>query len=647
MKKEGKMSKSLKLVTVFYIIFCLLLTSCCSTTEVIPTDTLQPESTISATQTPSPTPTSTPTPTATPTPVSVENAIRSGSLTEIETVGKGYIRNNAYSPDGMYLALVVDRGLYAYSTDTMEELLFYPLEPGTTIESVTFSNDGKLLFAGDSNSTVTIWSTQTWEVTQTMALRNGPIVWIDISPDGSKMVTVGGTYQSKYTLSLWDLTDGSLLNSYFRDNFGGRVDFSADGSRIFYAESRDVTVWYVKDLQLYDRIEGVGGYKAMLPDRDVFSNGYTIYDFENNKSYHPDFPLDDFDYMEKVIFLDEGRLLIKTDNSNRYFLYTMKSRTVAQVYPNSLTNLSPKYPEIGIFVNKAELEDLGFVSNSYILGVTDNGKYLLMSDGVMDIETKKVTEFTLYDLWNGYTYQKLEDGNLAVVKKDSRYAKNGNLSITTYSQEDLSVISEQQLEYDLEERIELAILSPDGKILAAGLGNGTLVLWNISTKEVVAKVKYAHSSGSEFGEKYSFSRIGFSPDSSQVITVGTVDHIKNIWSSADLSKVTTMNKLGEQSPDGHYFAYKYSDSAVLVNDTTGTNQPILIDNKSIKININRFTNDSKLLILSDEWGLQFWSLEDQSLVLKIPRYTSAYFSPDGSRLYTQSNDTVIGIWAGQ
>ena len=247
------MSKTAMRITLLGVIFCFLFSGCNTQDKIGSMLTATPEPTTTATPTPTFAPTSTSTPTATPTPISIESAVKQGSLTEIETIGKGYIRKSIYSPDGSYLVIVVTRGLYIFNSDTMEEKKFFPLTPGTSIESVVFSNDGKIFAAGDSNSDVTIWNTQTWEITQILQLNNGPIISIDFSPDGYYMATVGGTYETSYKLSLWNLTDGLLINAYYRGKSCKRVDFSSDGTRIFLSEGRDITVWYVKDLQLYDR----------------------------------------------------------------------------------------------------------------------------------------------------------------------------------------------------------------------------------------------------------------------------------------------------------------------------------------------------------------------------------------------------------
>ncbi len=71
-------------------------------------------------------------------------------------LGKGWISEIAYSPDGTRLAVGSAPGIWLYDTQTGEEL---SLLTGHTswVRSVSFSPDGQTLASGSDGGTVLLW----------------------------------------------------------------------------------------------------------------------------------------------------------------------------------------------------------------------------------------------------------------------------------------------------------------------------------------------------------------------------------------------------------------------------------------------------------------------------------------------------------
>ena len=74
----------------------------------------------------------------------------------VARLGKGYIREALYSPDGRRLAVHCSIGIWLYDTTTYREVA---LLTGHTdrLNSVTFSPDSTTLASGSSDNTVRMW----------------------------------------------------------------------------------------------------------------------------------------------------------------------------------------------------------------------------------------------------------------------------------------------------------------------------------------------------------------------------------------------------------------------------------------------------------------------------------------------------------
>ncbi len=608
--------------------------------------TLTPTSTSTPDATNTPVPTNTPSPT--PTPITIESAISLGSFTELDTFSRGRIEFSQYSPDGSELAIVVSRGMYVYDPITWEEMKFIPLAAGTTITSVVFSEDGKLFATGDSESQVTFYDTDTWEVEKIYPLFSGPVLGLDISPDGTLFVTSSGV-KNNYKLSLWNMKDGYLVKSQYRSDLAGRVDFSVDGTWIMYSDGYDVTVWTSPDLELINRIDRLWRY-VKVPGKDIIANDNFIYHFDTFKKYNFELDLLWYEGVGEKLILNDSSLLVRGEYSDNYVLVNLNSGSQRTIYVlDELKQMNNTFPEIGNVLNRDKYETLGFYSLSGIQRVTQNGKYLILSDGVYDLTTHEMLENTIDpDYGWGYAVQ-MENGDIARVDSGGDRVKEGSFIITIYDQVDFSVKSEKYVPFKVEERIDRASVSPNGKYLAAGLGNGTLCLWNVETDDLIGEVKWAHGTVSEFGQFFSYRSVSFDEASTQVLTYA-VDNLRKAWSVEDLSPETLAKTKGVLSPNGKYDAYVVSDTIVVVEYYGEITPPEEFKDTAFTVRELLFTPDSQYLIAGGEYAIKIWSMENMELVDEIPLnsiVTSMMFNADASLLYISTRDGVISVWGNQ
>ena len=98
-------------------------------------------------------------------------------------LGKGWISNIAYSPDGTRLAVASTIGIWLYDTTTGQEVA---LITGHTswVSSVAFSPDGTTIASGSDDKTIRVWDANTGAPIRTL----GHTSWVSsvaFSPDGT------------------------------------------------------------------------------------------------------------------------------------------------------------------------------------------------------------------------------------------------------------------------------------------------------------------------------------------------------------------------------------------------------------------------------------------------------------------------------
>ena len=98
-------------------------------------------------------------------------------------LGKGYINEIAYSPDGTRLAIASSIGIWIYDAATGEELDLLTGHTGY-VESVSFSPDGSTIASGGGwdDDTVRLWEVNTGRHLRTLTGHTGAVLSVVFSP---------------------------------------------------------------------------------------------------------------------------------------------------------------------------------------------------------------------------------------------------------------------------------------------------------------------------------------------------------------------------------------------------------------------------------------------------------------------------------
>jgi uncharacterized protein with WD repeat len=207
--------------------------------------------------------------------VSVPSVVK-GVWREVATLsGHGNsVESVTFSPDGKFLASGgYDETVKVWEVGSWREVATLRGH-GSVVESVTFSPDGKFLASGSYDETVKVWEVGSWREVATLR-GHGDVVWsVTFSPDGKFLAS--GSYDK--TVKVWEVGSWRKVAT-LRGHRGSvwSVTFSPDG-KFLASGSYDETVkvWEVGSWRKVATLRGHGSVVVSVtfsPDGKFLASG--------------------------------------------------------------------------------------------------------------------------------------------------------------------------------------------------------------------------------------------------------------------------------------------------------------------------------------------------------------------------------------
>ncbi|MBD2197831.1 MULTISPECIES: WD40 domain-containing protein [Calothrix] len=195
--------------------------------------------------------------------------------------------------------------------------------------------------------------------------------------------------------------------------------------------------------------------------------------------------------------------------------------------------------------------------------------------------------------------------------------------------------------------INSVTISPDGKKLASGSGDGTINLWNLSNGQIITTVN---------GHSYPVRSVAFSPDG-LILASGSNDNTVKLWSSitenAFVSKILTGHSDNviavAFSPDGTILASGCADTTIKIWDLKN-NQLIytFYGHKYAVMSVVFSVNGETLISGSIDDTIKIWDLKTKAVIHTIKADSSSVRSvainPDGKIIASGHFNETVKIW---
>lgn len=434
----------------------------------MPFTTLQPSLVPTQTQrTPKPVPTgigvstNTPRPTLTPT-ITPESA----DFPLLGVLGRGYIEDVMWSPDGKLLAVGSSVGIYLLDANTLEEVRF--IETGAAVRNLLFYAGGKEIVVGAKNW-IKFWDVQSGELLRGINVPlsgDMDVSRVMISPDGSLMAASISTYQcdigGDVYIFVWNLTTGNLLSQ------AEGLSVSSDNSRQMGVSQTRLADWKLNNNTL-----------LLNDDFSQHENAQSLsFDGRILLAYSSNSPI-------RLFEVETGRLLYSIDLSEAGTVvnaYLVGSNQILVVeVGDRVVYYDLKVGEIFWEFSYEEWQANPFVIHP------DGKKYLEIRDAVIelkDIQTDAVLAST-----GGFS-EGLEfltfspDGQLLGGGQD-----NGDVILWDLNTKEHIVLKRTEEEYySLPKAI---VIDPMNLFLAVMDYDQSVVVWDVSTKEQVQQFTFS------------------------------------------------------------------------------------------------------------------------------------------------------------
>jgi WD40 repeat protein len=551
----------------------------------------------------------------------------------------GYITEIVFSPDGKSLASAsADFSIILWDVETHAPIEVLVPGHNQPIQAIAFSPDGKYLASGGEDGAIILRDMVAKHFSHYWTLGENVIVWsVAFSQDGSMLAS--GSSDSR--IMLWDLQTAQQIDGSFQGHSSEvfSLAFSPDRKTLASgSRDRTIRIWdLASGEQIGQPLVGHASYVnsiAFSSDGSRLASGsgdtdVILWDVATHQPIGEPFE-GHSDWVKSVAFSPDGKTLASGSQDRSVIVWNVERRPlISQILEgHSDLVLSVAFsPDGKTIASGSRSRD-----NAVILWDVER-------DEDWDVAVGKVSKQVLTGEHRDgvYTVAFSQDGKMLA---SGSYDK----TIILWDVQTGRPIGKPLAGHS--GTVTSLAFSPDRKILASGSDDALIILWDIETGRPIDEPLEGHSAW--------ISSLAFRPDGTQLASASG-DFTARLWD------VEGHRPLEEPiaglfglafNPDGTLLAVGNSDSDIVLYETetyTPIGQPF--EGHTSFINSIAFSpsdgrlfasvaNDNKVIL----WDVETHQPMGQPLEEHTDFVKGVAFNPDGTLMATGSNDTTVILW---
>ncbi|MEM9953114.1 MAG: protein kinase [Chloroflexota bacterium] len=562
---------------------------------------------------------------------------------------RGIISDLAFSPDNRQLVSVANDGLgIVWDVETGTEILQLRGHRGP-ITGVDYAPDSTQIATSSGDDSIILWDAITGEIVNQLTGHSDSVRSVVYSPQGDSLISAS----RDTTLILWDVATGQMIRTLSGHSDSVQsVDFSTSGRQIVSGGfDRVVIIWDVETGAIVSRLIGhndeVTSVAFSPTDRSIVSTSCAERDIERTCIRGEILIWDPLSGRERLNFLGHTEIINDA-------IFTADGRQVLTASCGTQRQNSCIAGETLIWdiINTTDrIQQLnGHDSSVYSVDYDHDSQRLLSGGGSLLLEDQPQgdTSIVLWDTTSGIILNRFtgHSGNVTELE----FHRNGStfLSASRDSTVRIWLLDARQPLRQFEQHTgsvyDIEMTSDGSQVLSAG--DRRVLLWDYESLEIALSLE-------NFGAEISARSLAISPDDS-IIATGLNNGVIILWDSTTGEEIRRLTGHTDDlltlefTSDGAFLLSGSQDRSVRRWDVaTGTQLQAYMGHLEAVTDVT-VTGDSRyVLSASDDNTMRYWDMATGDLIREFRGHTGQIFdaslSADGNIAYTASADgSVIG-----